>query len=177
MNQTTTTTNQLPNIVTDGRIAFIQAGWHADIVEQARLTFVEDLAKAGIPESRVDIFDIPGVLEAPLQAKLLALSGQYSVIVCAGFVVNGGIYRHDFVSSTIIDGIMQAQLETHVPILSVMLTPHNFHEHEPHHDFFFKHFQVKGREAAAATLKTLENLKVIKEIYDGKGQTAIRKAG
>ncbi|HRQ60581.1 MAG TPA: 6,7-dimethyl-8-ribityllumazine synthase [Alphaproteobacteria bacterium] len=174
MNQTT---QQLPTINTNGRIAFIQAGWHADIVEQARLTFIEDMAKGGVPESRIDIFDIPGVLEAPLQAKLLALSGQYSVIICAGFVVNGGIYRHDFVSASIIDGIMQAQLEMHVPILSVMLTPHNFHEHEPHHDFFFKHFQVKGREAAAATLKTLENLKVIKDIYDGKGQTAIRKAG
>lgn len=173
MNQT----NQLPTINTDGRIAFIQAGWHADIVEQARLTFIEDMAKAGIPESRIDIFDIPGVLEAPLQAKLLALSGQYSVILCAGFVVNGGIYRHDFVAASIIDGIMQAQLETHVPILSVMLTPHNFHEHEPHHDFFFKHFQVKGREAASACLKTLENLKVIKDIYAGKDAKILRKAG
>ncbi|MCD8494054.1 MAG: 6,7-dimethyl-8-ribityllumazine synthase [Alphaproteobacteria bacterium] len=175
MNQTTQ--NQLPSINADGRIAFIQAGWHSDIVEQARLTFLEDLAKAGIPESRVDIFEVPGALEIPLEAKLLALSGQYSVIVGAAFVVNGGIYRHDFVASGIINALMQAQLETHVPMLSVMLTPHNFHEHEPHHDFFFKHFQVKGREAAAAALQTLKNLKIVKDIYDGKGQQAIRKAG
>lgn len=175
MNQTKQ--NQLPNIKTDGRIAFIQAGWHSDIVEQARLTFIEEMAKAGIPESRIDIFDVPGALEIPLEAKLLALSGQYSVIVGAAFVVNGGIYRHDFVASGIITALMQAQLETCVPMLSVMLTPHNFHEHEPHHDFFFKHFQVKGREAASACLQTLENLKVVKDIYDGKVQAAIRKAG
>lgn len=176
MNQTKPT-NQLPTINTDGRIAFIQAGWHSDIVEQARLTFIEDMAKAGVPESRIDIFDVPGALEIPLQAKLLALSGQYAVILGAAFVVNGGIYRHDFVAAGIITALMQAQLETHVPMLSVMLTPQNYHEHEPHHDFFFKHFQVKGREAASACLKTLENLRIVKDIYAGQDAKILRKAG
>ena len=30
------------------RIAFIEASWHKDIVEQARFTFTEDVTKAGI---------------------------------------------------------------------------------------------------------------------------------
>ena len=40
----------------------------------------------------------------------------------------------------------------------MVLTPQNFHEHEAHHDFFHEHFKVKGAEAAAACVKTLENL-------------------
>ena len=141
-----------------GRIAFVQACWHKDIVDQARESFLAELARRGVAESRVDLFEVPGSLEIPLQAKLLARTGRYAVIVGAGLVVNGGIYRHDFVASSVIDGLMRIQLETEVPILSVVLTPQSFHEHGDHHRFFFEHFKVKGREAAEACVMTMENL-------------------
>ena len=139
-------------------IAFIEAGWHKEIVEQARLAFIAELGANGVPESLVHVFDVPGSLEIPLQAKLLAQSGRYAIIVCAGFVIDGGIYRHDFVASAVIDGIMRVQLETEVPVLSVVLTPHRFHENEEHEAFFMSHFKVKGKEAARACLLTLENV-------------------
>jgi 6,7-dimethyl-8-ribityllumazine synthase len=78
--------------------------------------------------------------------------------VAAGFVVNGGIYRHEFVAQTVLDALMRIQLDTDVPIISMVLTPQHFHEHETHHEFFHEHFKVKGAEAAAACVKTLENL-------------------
>ena len=146
-----------PNMST-GRIAFVEACWHKDIVDQAREFFVATLVNQGVAADRVDIFEVPGSLEIPLQAKLIAETGRYAVIVGAGFVVNGGIYRHDFVAASVIDGIMRVQLETNVPFLSIVLTPLHFHEHGTHHDFFFEHFKVKGREAAEACIKTLENL-------------------
>ena len=114
------------------RIAFIQADWHKEIVDQARDAFVAELEISQISQQRIDFFEVPGSLEIPLQAKLLAKTGRYAVIVAAGFVINGGIYRHDFVAATVIDAMMQIQLDTEVPILSVVLTPHHFHEHEEH---------------------------------------------
>lgn len=144
------------------RIAFIQAGWHKDITDQAKKTFIEDMAKAGFPEKNIDVYETPGSLEIPLQAQLLAKSGKYDAIVCTGLIVNGGIYRHEFVTTAVIDGIMRVSLDTEVPVLSVILTPQNFHEHEEHNRFFFEHFKVKGREAAQACLKTLENMRALK---------------
>ncbi len=155
---TTTTANQ------NERIAFIQAGWHKDITDQGKKTFIEDMAKAGFPEKNIDVFETPGSLEIPLQAQLLAKSGQYDAIVCTGLIVNGGIYRHEFVTTAVIDGIMRVSLDTEVPVLSVILTPQNFHEHEEHNKFFFEHFKVKGREAAQACLKTLENMRALKTV-------------
>ena len=146
------------------RIAFIQAGWHKDISDQAKKTFIEDMAKAGFPEKNIDVFETPGSLEIPLQAQLLAKSGKYNAIVCTGLIVNGGIYRHEFVTTAVIDGIMRVSLDTEVPVLSVILTPQNFHEHEEHTKFFFEHFKVKGREAAQACLKTLENMRALKTV-------------
>ena len=48
--------------------------------------------------------------------------------------------------------LMQAGLETEVPILSVSLTPHQYQETEHHNAIFQAHFVEKGREAARAAL-------------------------
>lgn len=146
------------------KIAFIQGGWHGEIVEQARLTFIAGLEKGSISVDSVEIFDVPGSLEIPFMAQELAKSGQYACIVGCGFVVNGGIYRHDFVAQAILDGIMRVQLDTSVPVLSVVLTPHHFHEHDVHDTFFFEHFKKKGKEAAEACLAMLENVQRIEAI-------------
>lgn len=140
------------------RVAFIEASWHHDIVTQARTAFIAQLTgEHGFSADQVEIFQVAGAYEIPLQAKLLAKTGRYSAIVGAGFVIDGGIYRHEFVAQAVIEGMMQAQLETEIPILSVVLTPHYFHEHSTHHDFFFDHFRAKGKEAAEALVMTLEN--------------------
>ncbi len=140
------------------RIAFIQGNWHLDIIDQAREAFLTEVSQHGLDAGQVDIITVPGAFEIPLQAKRMAESGLYGAIVGAGFVVDGGIYRHEFVAHAVIDGLMRVQLDTGVPILSAVLTPHHFHEHATHHDFFYKHFAEKGVEVARACLMTLENM-------------------
>ncbi|MBC2885589.1 6,7-dimethyl-8-ribityllumazine synthase [Ochrobactrum sp. CM-21-5] len=135
------------------KIAFIQARWHADIVDESRESFIAELAAKAGSTVEVEIFDVPGAYEIPLFAKTLAKTGQYAAIVGSAFVVDGGIYRHDFVATAVINGMMQVQLETEVPVLSVVLTPHHYHDSKEHHDFFHAHFKVKGVEAANAALQ------------------------
>ena len=53
---------------------------------------------------------------------------------------------------------MRVQLDTEVPVLSAVLTPQHFHEHDEHRKFFREHFLVKGAEAAVACARTIENL-------------------
>ena len=75
------------------------------------------------------------------------------------------IYRHEFVSSTVIDALMRVQLETGVPILSAVLTPQAFHEHDEHRSFFREHFKVKGEEVAGACAQTLSSLSAISQAW------------
>ena len=137
-----------PQALTDQRIAFIQARWHADIVDQARIGLIEALP----PGLAVDVVDVPGALEIPLTAQRLARTGRYGAVIGAAFVVDGGIYRHDFVAGTVVDALVRVGLETDTPILSVVLTPHQYQETEQHNGFFHEHFRIKGREAAHACL-------------------------
>src|SRR5246127_5988368 len=129
------------------RIAFVQACWHKDIVDRCRVSFTAEIVKHGYGEGDIDFFEVPGSLEIPLHAMLLAESGRYAAIVAAGFVVNGGIYRHEFVAEAVISGLMRVQLETEIPVISAVLTPQRFPEHAEHRDFFHAHFVVKGAEA------------------------------
>lgn len=132
------------------RIAFIHASWHADIVLRCLDGFREGIATRGYNPDLIDVIAVPGAYEIPLQAKLLAKTGRYASIACSGLVVDGGIYRHDFVANAVISGMMQVQLETEVPVLTAVLTPHHFHEHSEHQNYYRTHFVTKGRELAAA---------------------------
>jgi 6,7-dimethyl-8-ribityllumazine synthase len=140
------------------RVALIQSCWHRDIVDQCRLSFLKEIEAKGLPASHVDCFEVPGAFEIPLQAKLLARTGRYAAIIATGLVVDGGIYRHEFVAGAVIDALMRVQLDTEVPVLSAVLTPQHFHEHTTHLDFFREHFVVKGKEAAHACWATMENI-------------------
>jgi 6,7-dimethyl-8-ribityllumazine synthase len=141
------------------RIAFVQAQWHADIVEQARDAFLAEMERQGVPPGDIDVFDVPGAFEIPLHARRLARSGRYAAIVGCALVVDGGIYRHEFVAGTVVNALMTVQLETDVPILSAVLTPHHFHEHVEHRKYFHRHFAIKGVEAAEACIKTIAGLR------------------
>ncbi|MHC8375950.1 6,7-dimethyl-8-ribityllumazine synthase [Pseudomonas sp. MDT1-16] len=144
------------------RVAFIQACWHKEIVDQSRKGFVVEMIAQGYQESEIDFFEVGGAFEIPLHAKLLAKSGRYAGIVAAGLVVDGGIYRHEFVAQSVISGLMQVQLETEVPVFSVVLTPHHFHAGEEHQKFFFEHFVHKGQEAAKTCADTLHKMRALR---------------
>ncbi|NOU05237.1 MAG: 6,7-dimethyl-8-ribityllumazine synthase [Hyphomicrobiaceae bacterium] len=133
--------------MTHTRYAFVKAHWHADIVNRSLDGFLEI-----IPSQHVDVFDVPGAFELPLVARDLALSKKYAAIAASAFVVDGGIYRHDFVATAVVNGLMRVGLDTGVPILSVSLTPHHFQETEHHKHIFMQHFVEKGREAARAAI-------------------------
>jgi len=132
---------------TQARYAFVKARWHADIVDRALDGFLEL-----IPAEQVDVFDVPGAFELPLFSRDLAATGKYAAVAAAAFVVDGGIYRHDFVAQAVVDGLMRAGMETGVPVLSVSLTPHHYQETDHHNGIFRAHFVEKGREAARAAL-------------------------
>jgi 6,7-dimethyl-8-ribityllumazine synthase len=133
--------------MTPTRYAFIKANWHAEIVDRALDGFCEL-----VPADQVDVFNVPGAFELPLLSRDLAATGRYAAVVAAAFVVDGGIYRHEFVAQAVVNGLMRAAMDTGVPVLSVSLTPHHYQETEHHQQIFRTHFAEKGREAARAAM-------------------------
>ncbi|MDB5582607.1 MAG: riboflavin synthase subunit beta [Bradyrhizobium sp.] len=145
-----------PRFAKPQRVAFVQSSWHREVVEECRIAFLGEIEARHI--TNVDLFEVPGSFEIPLHAQILAKTRRYTAIVAAGLVVDGGIYRHEFVADTVIKALMDVQLRTEVPVFSAVLTPQQFHESAAHLDFFRRHFALKGVEVAEACANTLLSL-------------------
>ena len=145
-----------PRFAKPQRVAFVQACWHRDVVEEARIAFVKEAAARHL--NHVDVFEVPGSFEIPLHAQILAKTRRYTAIVAAGLVVDGGIYRHEFVADTVIKALMDVQLRTEVPVFSAVLTPQHFDESASQAEFLQQHFARKGAEVGEACVETLLSL-------------------
>ncbi|MFI7481498.1 6,7-dimethyl-8-ribityllumazine synthase [Kocuria sp. M1R5S2] len=145
--------------VSSPRVAIVAARWHSDIVDRAVDSCEARLKDLGITD--VEVHQVPGAFEIPLLVRRLARSGRFAGIATAALVVDGGIYRHEFVANSVVDALMRVQLETDVPVFSGVLTPHHFHEHAEHQGQFSRHFVTKGEELAQAVSSTLEALAAV----------------
>ena len=138
------------------KIALISAKWNERIVQSAEESFIKTMQENGFAANQMDIFKVPGSLEIPLVGQQCLQNG-YDMAVGIGFVVNGLIYRHEFVGQEVVRGIVDVSLRTNKPFLSVVLTPQAYQEHlEENTDFFVRHMVTKGKEAASAALQMLD---------------------
>ena len=92
-------------------------------------------------------------------AQSLARSGRYDGVVCLGCVIKGDTAHFEFISLGATMGLMQATLQTEVPITSGIITTYTDEQaiarsRDDHHN--------KGREAAAACVDSLEVLAIIR---------------
>ena len=138
------------------KIAVLAAMWHTRIVESAERAFVEDMHRRGGSPAQIDIIKVPGALEIPLAGKM-ALENGYDVAVGIAFVVDGQIYRHEFVAQAVVQGLVDVALATGKPFLSVVLTPQSYSEHSGvYEEMYVQHMVEKGREAAGACERMLQ---------------------
>jgi len=148
----------------DFRVALIAAQWHEELVSVATSSCYAELAKLGLDvDNNVKLFKVPGSLEIPLISKLIIEAGGFDAVIAFGLIVNGGIYRHEFVAQTVLDGMMTVSLETKIPVLSAVLTPQKFDEHDTVQiEFFRRHLVTKGIEAARAAVQTMQVARLLR---------------
>ena len=149
----------MPHFSPERKLAIVTASWHSDLLEGARNSCLDTLRSLGeTAEGFVDLYPVPGSLEIPLVAQKLAQTRKYSAVIAFGLIIDGGIYRHDFVANAVISNLVRVQLDTGVPVFSCVLTPLHFHEHEAHTAFFREHLIGKGAEVAKSCLAQLDVL-------------------
>ena len=108
-------------------------------------------------DRQVDVFEVPGAFEIPLRVKQLAETEEYAGIVAAGLVVDGGIYRHEFVATAVIDGLMRAQMDTGTPVFFCCFKRHMIFFQMVSQNSFLSIFFTKGIEVAQACAVTLNH--------------------
>jgi 6,7-dimethyl-8-ribityllumazine synthase len=81
-----------------------------------------ELARRGAAADDVTVCWVPGAFELPLTAQRLARSGRVDAVVCLGAIVRGETAHFDYVAMGATQGILQAGLDTGVPVVFGVLT-------------------------------------------------------
>ena len=105
-----------------GRFAIVAARFNSYVVEPLVAGALEALRQHGVGEDRIALVRVPGAFEIPLLAKKLAASGKYAAVICLGAVIRGETDHYDYVALGATDGVVQAGLETGVPVIFGVLT-------------------------------------------------------
>tara|TARA_B100000282_G_scaffold294249_1_gene271102 strand:+ start:1056 stop:1553 length:498 start_codon:yes stop_codon:yes gene_type:complete len=144
------------DLIMSKKIAILSASWHTNIVNSAENSAIEELVKLGYARENIDVIKVPGAVEIPLAGKL-ALENGYDCAIGIALVVDGQIYRHEFVGHTVVQGILDASLATNKPFISAVLTPQRYNENSDlYEEMYIKHFVVKGQEAAKAADQAIQ---------------------
>ncbi|MCY3694198.1 MAG: 6,7-dimethyl-8-ribityllumazine synthase [Chloroflexi bacterium] len=115
----------------------------------------------------VEVFRAPGSFELPLLAKKLAASHAYAAVICLGCIIRSDTPHFDYVAAECSRGIMQAGLDTGVPVIFGVLTLDNEQQaiDRTHDDE-----TNRGFEAAKAALMMIKTLNAgSKDHFTGHG--------
>ena len=98
------------------RIGVVRARWNAGIVDRLAQGVGRGLAGLGVDPADVIDETVPGSVELPMGARILAASGQVDAVICLGCVIRGETSHYDLVAGESAAGIQQVQLTTGVPV-------------------------------------------------------------
>ena len=103
-------------------VAVVASRYNADVVQRLLDGAVERLVEHGIPRERITVVLVPGAWELPLACRRLAEAGGHQAVVALGCVVRGDTPHFEYVCSEASRGVIQASLDTGLPVSFGVLT-------------------------------------------------------
>ncbi|MGH9447130.1 MAG: 6,7-dimethyl-8-ribityllumazine synthase [Terriglobia bacterium] len=142
------------------KIALIRAEYNAEITRSLEAKCIQGLREAGLRESQIECYRVPGCFEIPLFAQRLAMRKRYGALIALGAVIRGETLHFDLVAWECARGVMDVSLKYNVPVIFEVLAANNRREvlRRAGNDR-----TNKGFEAARAALAILAELSRLKD--------------
>lgn len=110
------------------RIAIILSRFNDSLGNILYQNTLDRLLQLGIYKKNIKLLRVPGALEIPLTAKLLACQKKYDVIIALGVVIKGKTPHFEHVCRETYRGLMNVTLETKTPIIFGVITAINIQQ-------------------------------------------------
>src|SRR6187549_3467318 len=137
------------------RVVIIAARFNDSLVDQLIDGARQAWRDHGGEDSRLLVERVPGAFELPLAAKMFAASGGVDAVVALGCVIRGDTPHFDYVAGECARGLMDAGLQTGVPVIFGVLTTETQAQAEERADV---RRMNKGRESMEAALEMIQLL-------------------
>ena len=106
----------------DQDVAVVASRYNSEVVQRLLDGAVERLKERGIAADPNNGVLVPGAGELPHASRRLAEAGSHQAVVALGCVIRGGTPHFDYVCSVASRGVIQAALDTGVPVSFGLLT-------------------------------------------------------
>ena len=119
----------------------------------------DTLTRHSVDEGDIDVAYVPGSLELPLLAKKMAEINKYDAIICLGAVIRGETPHFEYVCQGASQGIVQASLDTGVPVIFGVITADTVEQ-------ALNRAGIKsGNKGAEAALSAIEMANLIRSLH------------
>ena len=150
----------MPEAVGDMRAAIVTARFNSDITYALRDAALKTFKDAGIDDSDIDTFEVPGAVELTFAATQLIESGAYDVVIVFGCVIRGGTPHFDYVCQSVTQGITLLNSDCDIPVIFGVLTTD---DHQQAADRAGGSLGNKGTECALAAIEMVQLTRDIRE--------------
>lgn len=108
--------------------AIVVSEFNVQITDELLAGALSRLQERGVKKDDIYIAKVPGAVEIPLIAKLLAKTGKYRAIICLGAVIRGDTDHYDYVCDQVSQGCQKIMLKYDMPIIFGVLTTNNLQQ-------------------------------------------------
>jgi len=131
------------------RFAIVASEYNAKISDALLNGAIECLHLHNVTENNITVIRVPGAFEIPITAQRLAVTNNYSAIICLGAVIRGETAHFEYVAGECARGIQDVALKTSVPVIFGVLATHTLKQAQARAK---NNDSNKGREAARAAI-------------------------
>jgi 6,7-dimethyl-8-ribityllumazine synthase len=143
------------------RFALVCSRFNDLIVDRLEHGARDVLVRRGISDDSIVTFWVPGALEIPIVARVLAGTGSYAAIVALGAVMRGATYHFEVVADQSAAGLMRVALDTGVVVTNGILTVDTMDQ------ALERAGSKAGTKGADAALAAFETAELVQEITAG----------
>lgn len=150
----------MPEAVDDMRVAIVTARFNSDITYALRDAAVTTLTDAGIDDTDIDTFEVPGAVELTFAASQLIETGAYDAVIVFGCVIRGGTPHFDYVCQSVTQGITILNSDCDIPVIFGVLTV------DDHQQALDRAGGALGNKGAECALAAIEMIQLTRDIHE-----------
>jgi len=134
------------------KIGVVSSRFNEKVVRELYDACINKLKIEGVLNNNIIHESVPGALEIPIMLDSLARQKKFDVLIGIGAIIRGETYHFEIVSDQSANGLLQLQLNYHIPIINAIITTNSSDE-------AFARTKIKGEEAALGAIEMAELVK------------------
>lgn len=142
----------------ENKIAIVVSQFNQNVTDELLSGALSRLAELNIDSENIKVTHVPGAIEIPLTAQLLAASRVYDAIICLGAVIRGETSHYDYVCQQVSYGCQRVMLDFNIPVIFGILTTENEEQATDRIGGKQGHKGKEAVDAAMAMIKIVDEL-------------------